>query len=207
MVKRWDPATFASPPSVAWKRSNESHSISLLLEVGHADGAACRTMTTLGSSGADTLFGAVAATLLVVMYGQWLYRSRRLRRWQLRLRSRVVAVRELIADAERTKTAYPDSSDPSSAHERFLRRCDSSLREQFCDSFARRLSAYSDFEWIQPATLISNEQVFACYDTERRLKGSGNSSMRLCSTWHRWTNDRSSSSHGPHARRRHGGIT
>jgi hypothetical protein len=128
-------------------------------------------MTTLGSSAADTLFGAVATTLLVVMYGQWLYRSRRLRRCQVRLRSRVGAVRELIADGERTKTAYADASDPSSAHGRFLQRCDSSLREQFGDSFARRIDAYSEFEWIQPASLISDEQVFAWYDTERRLKG------------------------------------
>jgi hypothetical protein len=128
-------------------------------------------MTTLGSSGADTLFGVVAATLLVVTYGQWLYRSRRLRRRQVRLRLRVAAVRELIADGERTKTACADASNPTSAHVRFLQRCESSLREQFGDSFARRIDAYSEFEWIQPATLISDEQVFAWYDTERRLKG------------------------------------
>ncbi len=128
-------------------------------------------MTTLSSSAADTLFGAVATTLLVVMYGQWLYRSKRLRRCHVRLRSRVAAVRALIADGERTKTAYADASDPSSAHGRFLQRCDSSLREQFGDSFARRIDAYSEFEWIQPASLISDEQVFAWYDTERRLKG------------------------------------
>jgi hypothetical protein len=100
-------------------------------------------MTTLGSSAADTLLGAVATTLLVVVYGQWLYRSSRLRRRQVRLRSRVAAVRELIADGERAKTAYADASDPSSAHGRFLQRCDSSLREQFGDSFARRIDAYS----------------------------------------------------------------
>jgi len=128
-------------------------------------------MTTVGSSGSDAWHGVVAVALLVITYGQWLYRSRRLRRWQERLRSRVAVVTELIADAERTKTAYADSSDPSSAHEEFLRRCDSSLREQFGDSFAQRLSAHSEFEWIQPATLISDEQVFAWYDTERRLKG------------------------------------
>ena len=81
------------------------------------------------------------------------------------------AVRELIADGERTKTAYEDASDPSAAHGRFLQRCDSALREQFGDSFTRRIDAYSEFEWIQPASLISDEQVFARYDTERRLKG------------------------------------
>jgi hypothetical protein len=113
----------------------------------------------------------VAVSLIVVMYGQWRYRSTRLRRLQERLRSRVAVVRELIADGERTKTAYADSSNPSSAHGGFLQRCDSSLREQFGDSFGRRLGAYSEFEWIQPATLISDEQVFAWYDTERRLKG------------------------------------
>src|SRR5258706_12928879 len=128
-------------------------------------------MTTVGSSGADAFVGAVAVTMLVVMYGQWLYRSKRLRRSQEGLRARVAVVRELIADGERTKTAYAGSSDPSSTHERFLRRCDSSLREQFGDSFARRIDAYSRFEWIQPATLISAEQIFASYDTERRLKG------------------------------------
>ena len=128
-------------------------------------------MTAVASSGADTLLGGVAITLLVVMYGQWLYRSRRSRRCQERLRSRVAVVRELIADGERTKTAYADASDPSSAHGRFLQRCDSSLREQFGDSFARRIDAYSEFEWLQPASLISDEQVFAWYDTERRLKG------------------------------------
>ena len=128
-------------------------------------------MTTVGSSGADAFFGAIAVTVLVITYGQWLYRSTRLRRLQERFRSRVAVVRELIADGERTKTAYADSSDPSSAHGRFLRRCDSSLREQFGDSLAARMDAYSEFEWIQPATLISDEQVFAWYDTERRLKG------------------------------------
>ena len=128
-------------------------------------------MTTVGSSGADVFFGAVAVTVLAVIHGQWLYRSKRLQRSQERLRSRVAVVRELIADGERTKTAYADSSDPSSAHGRFLRRCDSSLREQFGDSFARWIDTYSEFEWIQPATLISDEQVFAWYDTERRLKG------------------------------------
>jgi hypothetical protein len=128
-------------------------------------------MTIVGSSGADTLLGAVAVTLLVLMYGQWLYRSRRLRRCQERLRSRVAVVRELIADGERTKTAYADTSDPSSAHGKFLQRCDSSLREQFGDSFARRIGACSEFEWVQPPSLISEEQVFAWYDTERRLKG------------------------------------
>jgi type II secretory pathway component PulM len=128
-------------------------------------------MTTVGSSGVDAFFGAVAVTLLVVMYGQWLYLSKRLRRSQERLRSRVAVVRELIADGERTKTAYADASDASSAHRRFLQRCDSSLREQFGDSSARRIDAYSEFEWIQPATLISDEQVFTWYDTERRLKG------------------------------------
>ena len=127
-------------------------------------------MTTLSSSAAVTLVGAMATTLLIVMYDQWLYWSRRLRRLQVRLRSRVAAVRELIADGERTKTAYADASDPSSAHGRFLQRCDSSLREQFGDSVARRIDAYSEFEWIQPASLISDEQVFAWYDTERRLK-------------------------------------
>jgi hypothetical protein len=124
-------------------------------------------MTTVGASGADAFFGAVAVAVLVVMYGQWFYRSKRLRRSQ----ERVVVVRELIVDGERTKTAYADASDASSAHGRFLRRCDSSLREQFGESFARRIDAYSEFEWIQPATLISDEQVFAWYDTERRLKG------------------------------------
>src|SRR5262245_48052173 len=128
-------------------------------------------MTAVASSGADTLLGAVAITLLAVMYGQWLYRSRRLRRCQERLRSRVAVVRELIADGERTKTAYADASDPSSAHGRFLQRCDSSLRQQFGDSFARRIDAHSEFEWIQPPSLISDEQVFARFDTERRLKG------------------------------------
>jgi len=128
-------------------------------------------MTAVASSAPDTLIRAVAITLLVVMYGQWLYRSRRLRRCQERLRSRVAVVRDLIADGERTKTAYADASDPSSAHGRFLQRCDSSLREQFGDSFARRIDAYSEFEWIQPPSLISDEQVFARYDTERRLKG------------------------------------
>ena len=113
------------------------------------------------------MLAAVAVTLLAVMYGQWLYRSRRLRRSQERLR----VVRELIADGEHTKTAYADASDPSSAHGRFLQRCDSSLREQFGDSIARRIDAYSEFEWIQPASLISDEQVFAWYDTERRLAG------------------------------------
>jgi len=117
------------------------------------------------------MLGAVATTLLVVMYGQWLYRSKRLRRCQVRLRSRVAAVRELIAEGERTKTAYADESDPASAHGGFLQRCDSSLREQFGESFARRIDAYSEFEWIQPASLISDEQVFAWYDTERRLIG------------------------------------
>jgi len=128
-------------------------------------------MTPVGSSGADAFFGAVPVTLLVVMYGQWLYWSKRLRRSQERLRSRVPVVRELIADGERTKTACADSSDPSSAHGGFLRRCDSTLREQFGESFARRIDAYSEFEWIQPATLISDEQIFTWYDTERRLKG------------------------------------
>ena len=128
-------------------------------------------MTTVGSSGADAFFGAAAVTLLIVMYGQWLYWSKRLRRSQERLRSRVAVVRELIADGERTKTVYADSLAPSSEHERFLRRCDSSLREKFGDSFARRIDAYSEFEWIQPATLISDEQVFTWYDTDRRLKG------------------------------------
>jgi hypothetical protein len=128
-------------------------------------------MTTVGSSGSDALLAVVAVTLLVVTYGQWLYRSRRLRRLQERVTSRVTVVRELIADGELTKTAYADASDPSSAHGRFLQRCDSSLRKQFGDSFARRIDAYSEFEWIQPASLISDEQVFAWYDTERRLKG------------------------------------
>jgi hypothetical protein len=129
-------------------------------------------MTTVGSSEAVAFFGAVALAVLVVMlYGQWLYWSKRLRRLQERLRSHVAVVRELIADGERTKTAYADSLDPSSEHGRFLRRCDSSLREKFGDSFARRIDAYSEFEWIQPATLISDEQVFTWYDTERRLKG------------------------------------
>jgi len=128
-------------------------------------------MTIVGSSGSDTLLGAVAVTLLVVMYGQWHYRSRRLRRWQERLTSRVAVVRELIADGERTQMAYADTSDPSAAHDRFLQRCDSSLRKLFGDSFASRIDAYSEFEWIQPANLISDEQIFAWYDTERRLKG------------------------------------
>ncbi len=92
-------------------------------------------MTTVGWSGSDALLGVVAATLLVVTYGQWLYRSRRLGRLQERVRSRVAVVRELI------------------------------------DSFARRIDAHSEFEWIQPANLISDEQVFAGYDTERRLEG------------------------------------
>jgi len=121
-------------------------------------------MTTVGSPG---VLAAVAVTLLVVMYGQWRNRSTRLQR----LRSRIAAVRELIADGERTQTAYADASDPSSAHGRFLQRCDSSLREQFGDSLASRIDANSGFEWIQPVSLISDEQVFAWYDTERRLKG------------------------------------
>ncbi len=128
-------------------------------------------MTIVGSSGSDALLGVVAVTLLVVTYGQWLYRSRRLRRLQERVRSRVAVVRELIADGERTLTAYADASDPLSAHGRFLQRSDSSLREQFGDSFARRIDAHSEFEWIQPANLISDEQVFAGYDTKRRLEG------------------------------------
>ena len=64
-----------------------------------------------------------------------------------------------------------DALDPSSAHGGFLQRCDSSLREHFGDSSTRRMNAYSEFEWIQPASLISDEQVFAWYDTERRLEG------------------------------------
>jgi len=125
----------------------------------------------VGSSGADTLLGAVAIALAAVTYGPWLYRSSRLRRCQERLRSRIAVMRALIADGERTKTAYAEASDPSSAHGRFLERCDASLRELFGDSSARRINTYSEFEWIQPAHVISDEQVFAWYDTERRLKG------------------------------------
>jgi len=80
-------------------------------------------------------------------------------------------MRALIADGERTKTAYAEASDPSSAHGKFLQRCDSSLREHFGDSSARRINAYAQFEWVQPASVISDEQVFAWYDTERRLEG------------------------------------
>ena len=125
----------------------------------------------MGLSGSDTLFGAVAVTLLAVTYSQWHYRSRRLRSLQEQLTSRVAVVRELIADGERTQTAYADTPDPSSAHESFVQRCHSSLREQFGDSLACRIDAYSEFEWTQPASLTSDEQVFAWYDTERRLKG------------------------------------
>jgi len=128
-------------------------------------------MTIVGSSGADTLLGAVAVTLLVLMYGQWLYRSRRLRRCQQRLRSRVAVVRELMRTGSELRRPTQIRQDPSSAHGTFLQRCDSSLREQFGDSFARRIGAYSEFEWVQPPSLISEEQVFAWYDTERRLKG------------------------------------
>jgi hypothetical protein len=63
-------------------------------------------MTIVGSSGVDTLLGAVAVTLLVLMYGRWLYRSRRLRRCQERLRSRVAVVRELIADGKHLQIRY-----------------------------------------------------------------------------------------------------
>src|SRR5258705_10948844 len=128
-------------------------------------------MTTVGWSGSDALLGVVAATLLVVTYGQWLYRGRRLGRLQERVRSRVAVVRELIADGERTLTAYADASDPLSAHGKVLQRGDSALPEQFGDSVGRRIDAHSEFEWIQPANLISDEQVFAGYDTERRLEG------------------------------------
>src|SRR3989442_15024177 len=109
-------------------------------------------MTTVGSSGADAFFGAVAVTLLIVMYGQWLYWSKRLRRSQERLRSRVAVVRELIADGERTKTVYADSLDPSSEHGRFLRRLEPSLREKFGDSFARRVEGHSRFAGSQTTT-------------------------------------------------------
>src|SRR5260370_39976767 len=101
-------------------------------------------MTTVGSSGADAFFAAVAVTVLVVMYGQWLYWSKRLRRSQERLRSRVAVVRELIADGERTKTACADSSDPSSAHGGFLRRWGSTFREEFGASFCGPIDAYAE---------------------------------------------------------------
>src|SRR5207247_2470156 len=109
-------------------------------------------MTTMGSSGTDALLGALAVALLVVIYGHWLYRGERLRRRQKQLRARVAVMRELIADGELTQTAYADSSDPSSEHQGFFRRCDSSLREQFGDSFARRIDFYAHFDWIQPRT-------------------------------------------------------
>jgi len=128
-------------------------------------------MPIVGLSASDTVLGTAAVTLLVVMYSQWRYRSRRLRRWEERLTSRVSVLRELIADGERTQTAYADALDPSSAHESFVQRCHSSLREEFGDSFASRMVADSEFDWVQPASLISDEQVFAWYDTERRLKG------------------------------------
>jgi len=79
-------------------------------------------MTTVGSSAAETFLGALTVILLVGTYGHWLYRRERLRRWQERLRARVAVVRELIADGERTKTAYAGSSDPSSTHESAVTR-------------------------------------------------------------------------------------
>jgi hypothetical protein len=129
-------------------------------------------MTAVGFLGTDTLLEVAAVTVLIAMYGEWIYHSRRLRRWQERLGSRLAVVRELIADGERTKTAYADTSDPSAAHRRFVQRCDSSLRKEFGDSIVRRIDACcSEFEWIQPTSLISDQQVFAWYDTERRLEG------------------------------------
>ena len=112
----------------------------------------------MGLSASDTLLGAVAVTLLVVIYSQWRHRSRRLRVWQERLTSSVVVVRELIADGERTQMAYADASDPSSAHESFVQRCDSSLRKQFGDSFASRVGAYSECEWSDPPRKFSTAE-------------------------------------------------
>src|SRR5260370_38472246 len=85
------------------KRSPDEWNLSLLLKVGRADGAACRSMATVGSSGSDALLGAVAVTLLVVLYGRWLYRSRRLRGWPERLRFLVALLCESIAGGGRAK--------------------------------------------------------------------------------------------------------
>jgi hypothetical protein len=77
----------------------------------------------------------------------------------------------LIADGHETESSYLDQRDPSFAHHGFVDRCDAALQEHFGPSYATRIETRSSVERERPPGLTSEEQVFAWYDTERRLAG------------------------------------
>jgi hypothetical protein len=91
--------------------------------------------------------------------------------WQNRLSARTEVLQALIVDGQNTQRGYPEEPDPLSAHDSFVERCNTSLREHFGAPYAARIEAWSATDWEQPPGLITDEHVFAWYDTERRLTG------------------------------------
>jgi hypothetical protein len=118
----------------------------------------------------------VAVTLALAVAYISTYRERRhwedrLHRWQDRLNARIDVLRVLIAEGQEIQRAHPTERDPVPAYEAFIDRCERSLREHFGAPYAARINTWASADWEQPRGLRADEQIFARFDTERRLAG------------------------------------
>jgi hypothetical protein len=127
------------------------------------------------ASQADLLISALTILALTAAFvlTYWERRSweGRLFHWQNWLGARIDVLHTLIADGQEIQRSYSRERDPLSAHDSFVDRCDASLREHFGAAYAARIEARSGTDWERPPGLVSDELVFALYDTERRLAG------------------------------------
>ena len=114
---------------------------------------------------------AAALTLAAILltYRQQRYWQRRAQEWQERLKARFDVLRSLVRDARDTQRAYRDVTAPSQRHAGFVLRCETALRDHFGAGYVARVDKRMAEDWLQPPGLASEEQIFAWYDTERRI--------------------------------------
>jgi len=112
---------------------------------------------------------AVGLVEIVVLYRRQRYWQCRARMWEGRLTAQLDVLRTLICDARAVQQQYEATSDPAQLHAEFVAHCDSALRLHFGAAYATRVDERLSDDWIQPAGLDSDEQIFAWFDTERRI--------------------------------------
>ena len=112
----------------------------------------------------------VAADILA-SYLRWRHWQRRGRRLRGVLRARMTVLQSLISYGEQVQWSCLMHGEARSGYDRFIERCDASLRDQWGPGYVERVRQPRRFEWQRPLIVMSEEAQFAHYDTARRLEG------------------------------------
>jgi hypothetical protein len=112
---------------------------------------------------------AAAAAALFTSYRQVRYWRMKQDYWRAHFRASSERLRVLIAEAQHVQDVAVRDRDPSADHSAFAARYDDFVAMEFGARRCARLMTAVAIDRSPPATLVSDDQIFAWYDAEWRI--------------------------------------